>query len=225
MRDKSRLPQDTFHRRDWRTIDFTRDFRVEDVWQLPIEGGAGDLSALARIMTSGGPNRSPDSHIYNALFAVRWWLGRRLGWDRPEQGADRRVPSLRHRLPEDLREGERGPDFTEVPFRSVFRTDTEWVSEIVNGTVHALMHLGWVPTGSGSYTAEMTVLVRTNGWIGRAYMATIRPARLWLVYPPMLRMIGRQWQDHRQARREEERPNGKPSGDTAARRAHTRPPR
>jgi hypothetical protein len=39
----------------------------------------------------------------------------------------------------------------------------------------------------------MAVLVKPNGRFGHAYMAAIRPFRHVLVYPPMLRQIGRQW--------------------------------
>ena len=37
----------------------------------------------------------------------------------------------------------------------------------------------------------MAVLVKPNGLLGHAYMAAIRPFRHVIVYPPMLRQIGR----------------------------------
>jgi hypothetical protein len=40
----------------------------------------------------------------------------------------------------------------------------------------------------------MTVLVKRNGALGTAYMAAIRPFRHLIVYPGMLRQIGRGWQ-------------------------------
>jgi hypothetical protein len=42
----------------------------------------------------------------------------------------------------------------------------------------------------------MAVLVKPNGWLGKAYMAAIKPFRYALVYPMLLRSIGRQWQQH-----------------------------
>jgi hypothetical protein len=39
----------------------------------------------------------------------------------------------------------------------------------------------------------MAVLVKPNGRLGEAYMAAIRPFRHRLVYPPMLRELGRRW--------------------------------
>jgi Protein of unknown function (DUF2867) len=39
----------------------------------------------------------------------------------------------------------------------------------------------------------MAVLVKPNGLLGTAYMAAIRPFRHLIVYPPLLRQIGREW--------------------------------
>jgi hypothetical protein len=80
-------------------------------------------------------------------------------------------------------------------FTSVYQTHDEWVSEIANSTVHSLMHIGWVPDDSGAgYHAQMAVLVKPNGLLGKAYMAAIKPFRLLFIYPALMRSIERQWQ-------------------------------
>jgi len=53
------------------------------------------------------------------------------------------------------------------------------------------MHLGWVPDGTGGYRGQMAVLVKPNGLLGTGYIAAITPLRRLIVYPPMLREIGR----------------------------------
>ena len=50
-----------------------------------------------------------------------------------------------------------------------------------------------MPDQSGSYRGEMAVYVKPNGLLGEAYMAAIRPFRHLIVYPPLMRQIGRQW--------------------------------
>jgi hypothetical protein len=40
----------------------------------------------------------------------------------------------------------------------------------------------------------MAVLVKPNGWFGEAYLAAIKPFRLLVVYPALMRSIGRAWQ-------------------------------
>jgi hypothetical protein len=39
----------------------------------------------------------------------------------------------------------------------------------------------------------MAILVKPNGRLGRAYMAAIMPFRYLIVYPQMLKQIGRRW--------------------------------
>lgn len=191
-----RLPDADFSDRPWRIHDLTADFEVEDVWRLPTPGGGDDLARFARGFTSPAIDETSD-RVTKALFAIRWRLGELFGWDAENAGVDRRVVSLRERLPDDLRDGERGPDFSAVPFRSVYLTDDEWVAELANRTVHALLHVGWVGDGDGGFHGELTALVKPNGRLGRSYMAAIKPIRRTLVYPRLLRSIGSNWPRYR----------------------------
>ncbi|WP_433655228.1 DUF2867 domain-containing protein [Nocardia sp. CA-128927] len=188
-----KLPNTAHTSRPWRIHELAGDFELEDVWALATPGGPDGLAQLVRQFTSDdGSHQS--ALVVRTLFAIRWKLGALLGWDKPGSGIGTRVPSLRDRLPADLRDMPRGPDSETLPFTSVYQTDTEWVSEIANRTMHGLMHIGWVPDGAGSYRGQMAVLVKPNGWFGKAYMAAIAPLRHVLVYPPLIRAIGRDWQ-------------------------------
>jgi hypothetical protein len=55
------------------------------------------------------------------------------------------------------------------------------------------MHIGWVPDPTGGYRGQMAVYVKPNGLLGNGYMAAIAPLRHLIVYPPMLRDMGRNW--------------------------------
>jgi Protein of unknown function (DUF2867) len=198
---RMKLPMSAHTARPWRVHEITKDFKLEDVWELPTPGGPDDLARFVQQFTS----RGEEPLLLRALFALRWKLGRLFGWDKPRSGVGERVPSLRERLPADLLEAPRGPDLRSVPgreeadgppiFSSVYQTHDEWVTELSNKTVHALMHIGWVPDNSGDgYHAQMAVLVKPNGRFGKAYMAAIKPLRYALVYPLLLRSLGRQWQ-------------------------------
>ena len=72
-------------------------------------------------------------------------------------------PSLRDRLPADLRDGPSGPEFDALPFTPLYLLDDEWAAEIANRTVHGVMHLGWVQDESGGYRGQMAVYVKPNG--------------------------------------------------------------
>ena len=102
------------------------------------------------------------------------------------------MPTLRDRLPADLRDAQR-PDFAALPFTSLYLLDDEWAAEIANRTVHGVMHLGWVSDGTGGYRGQMAVLVKPNGLLGTAYMAAIRPFRHLIVYPALMRQIEGKW--------------------------------
>jgi hypothetical protein len=199
--EKMKLPKTAHTSRPWRVHEIAKDFELEDVWRLPTPGGPNDLARLVEWWTIP----SEDPFLVRALFALRWKLGALFGWDKPGSGVGERVPSLRERLPADLLDAPRGPDLRAVPgreaadgppiFSSVYQTHDEWLSEFANKTVHSLMHIGWVPDDAGSgYHAQMAVLVKPNGRLGKMYMAAIRPFRHVLVYPLLLRSIGRAWQ-------------------------------
>jgi hypothetical protein len=75
----------------------------------------------------------------------------------------------------------------------LYLLDDEFAAEIANKTMHGVVHLGWVPDGTGGYRGQMAVLVKRNGLLGSAYMAGIAPFRHLLVYPTLMRDIGRMW--------------------------------
>ena len=189
-----KLPSTAHTSRPWRIHELTPDFRLEDVWALPTPGGPDDFPRLVEAFASGDPGRG-SSRVVGALFAIRWKLGDLFGWDDAEVGVGSRVPTLRDRLPEDLRETRSGPGFDELPFKPLYLLDDEFAAEIANKTMHGVMHLGWVPDDAGGYRGQMAVLVKPNGLFGTAYMAAIRPVRHLVVYPRMIEGIGRQWAD------------------------------
>ena len=100
-------------------------------------------------------------------------------------------PTLREQLPGGSARGPAGPDFAALPFTSLYLTGDEWAAEIVNRTVHGVMHLSWVPDGTGGYRGQMAILVKPNGLLRAFYMAAIRPFRRLIMGAPMLREIGR----------------------------------
>ena len=189
-----RLPNAAHTSRPWRIHELTDDFRLEDVWALPTPGGPDDFPRLVQLMTSDDPSQR--SGTVRTLLAIRWKLGKLLGWDGPDNGLGARVPTLRDRLPMDLREIPSGPDFEAIPFSPLYLTDDECAAEIANRTMHGVMHLGWVPDADqpGGFRGQMAVLLKPNGLLGTGYMAAITPFRHLIVYPLMMRQISRNWQ-------------------------------
>lgn len=183
-----KLPKNEHFSRPWRIHDITRDFRLEDVWALPTSGGGDDFPRLIRMVASFDQARQRFT-LVGLLFAIREGLGR-FGWDEPGYDASR--PSLLERLPADLRDS---PSTVQpaLGFAPLYQLADEWAAELINGTVHGVVHLGWVPDDSGGYRGQMAILVKPNGILGQAYMAAITPFRYLIVYPRMLKAVGRRW--------------------------------
>jgi hypothetical protein len=193
-----KLPDTAHTTRPWRIHELTQDFRLEDVWALPTPGGPDDFPLLVEGMAESGTES--ESRLANALWAIRWKLGELFGWDDPDSGVGSRVPTLRDRMPADLRGAPTGPQFDQLPFTPLYLLDDEFAAEVANRTVHGVMHLAWVPDGNG-YRGQMAVLVKPNGPLGSAYMAAIRPFRHLIVYPPLMRRLEREWRARLPARR------------------------
>jgi Protein of unknown function (DUF2867) len=188
----SRLPRAAHTTRPWRIHELTRDFRLEDVWALPVVLGPDDFPRLVQLVATGDPLLR-SGRAARALFELRWRLGALLGLDGPNAGVGARVSTLRDRMPADLGDGPRGPVFGSLPFESLYLTDDEWAAELANQTVHGVLHLGRVPDGAGAYRVQMAVLVKPNGLLGDVYLAAIRPLRHLVVYPAILRGFERTW--------------------------------
>jgi len=191
-----RLPDSAHTRRPWRIHEIAPDFELEDVWALPTPGGPDDFPELIELARTFDPEQS-SSRAVRALFALRWKLGGLLGWDEDSAGLGSRVPTLRDRLPEDLREAT-GLESSAMPFTPLYLTDDEFAAEIANQTMHGVLHIGWVEDETG-YRGQMAILVKRNGLFGSAYMAVIAPFRHLLVYPTMMREFEYAWQERTRA--------------------------
>jgi hypothetical protein len=191
-----RLPASEHQSHRWRIDEIAPDFRLEDVWALPAQGGAEDFPILLEVMASLDPAKG-SSRATRLLFGIRYRLGALFGWDdrgdRPPIPGDAET-TLQARLPEDLR-GTAEARLGSSSFIPLYRTDDEWAAELSNRTVHGLVHLVWIDKGGGSYQGQLAVYVKPRGMLGVGYMAAIAPFRHHIVYPALMRQIERAWNE------------------------------
>ena len=185
-----RLPNSAHTSRPWRIRELCHDFRLEDVWELRLSSDPSDFHRAVELFAAADPRRHA-SWVVRLLFAVRAKLGELFGWDDEREGVGASWPTLRDRLPVDLRAAP-GPEFAALPARSLYLLDDEFAAEAANRTAHGVIHLGRVQTPSGEYRAQLAIYVQPNGALGKAYMAAIKPFRHVLVYPRVLREWERQ---------------------------------
>lgn len=199
-----RIPNAAHEAGPWRIGAIVPDFRLEDVWTLPAEGRAEEFQLLLDQLPAADPANA-DSLPTRYLWRLRDALGRLFDLGRISTPADgesatggRTIPgtaetSLVERLPADLRDSANDVSFGHLPFVPLYRTDDEFAAEVGNETMHGVLHLAWPERSAGRHQAEMAVYVKPRGAFGNAYMAAIKPFRLWIVYPALMRQVERQW--------------------------------
>ena len=152
-----RLPNAAHESRPWRIRQIAPDFTLEDVWALPVHGGAEGFQTLLELMVSLDPAKAGSLPL-RVLWRLRDRLGSWFGLGRISASVDSgrddaagKLPipgtnktSLNDRLPDDLRNTAADPDFRWTPLAPLYRTDVEFAAELSNRTVHSVMHLAWV---------------------------------------------------------------------------------
>jgi len=199
-----RLPSSAHEAAPWRIREIASDIPLEDVWALPVHGGAEDFPKLLELMAASDPSKA-ESGAARFLWRLRDRLG---GWfdlgriAAPSDGSGGKLTipgtsetSLAARLPDDLRGTAADLEFAALPFEPLYLTDNEFAAEISNRTVYGIMHMVWAEQGEGRYQAQMAVYVKPRGPFGKAYMAAIKPFRYLVVYPALMRQIERTWNE------------------------------
>jgi Protein of unknown function (DUF2867) len=215
-----RIPNATHESRPWRIREMVGDFTLEDVWALPMYGGANDFPTLIELGTSFDPTEAeslPTRFLWSARDRLGDWFG--LGrisapvTSGPDDAAGTlSIPgqdetSLISRVPDDLRNTAADVHFKALPFTPLYRTDTEFAAELSNQTVHGVMHLAWADQGEGRFQAQMAVYVKPRGAFGKTYMALIKPFRYLIVYPALTRQLERTWTSRVLAKRGPQMPS------------------
>jgi Protein of unknown function (DUF2867) len=200
--ESGRIADSEHFDRPWRIHEIVHDFTLEDVWALPVQGSREEFPRMLELLASIDPAHS-DSAATRLLWRLRDRLGAWFDLGRISVPAGEQAPgprlaipgtsetSLAARVPADLRGTGADQDFGSLPFRPLYRTDLEAAAEISNQTVHGVAHLAWVEREDGRYQGQMAVYVKPRGAFGRAYMAAIKPFRYLIVYPALMRQVGR----------------------------------
>ena len=88
-----RIPNAAHESRPWRIREIAPDFTLEDVWALPVHGGADDFQAALELLSSLDP-----ANAGSLPTRVLWRLRDRLGkLVRPRQDLGRRATRRRRR--------------------------------------------------------------------------------------------------------------------------------
>ena len=186
----TRIRPNEFRALPLRVHALLHDVPLEDAWAIPLSGG-GERRTIedVRAVMAKGVDAAPA--VVQALFRMRWRIGRLLGWDRerPAWSAGSYIDRLSLA---DRARSQVTPGTPDGHFRVLYRFEDELLSELRNATVHAFMSLSIRPM-AGGYLAYLGVFVRPVHRLTRLYMGAIRPFRHLVVYPAMIRTMQRTW--------------------------------
>lgn len=193
-----KVKNEEHYKQSWIVHDLLADFEVEDVWEFPailtkkhtIPVFQNELFSAMELLSKKG--------LPGLLFKLRFFLGALFGWDKIK---DTKINQLK---PGSIREKYANkyklqasdlPPTGNADFETVYIKEEESLAEISNATVHAGLHLSKVPNGK-NYKVLMAVYVQPKGILGKFYMALIKPFRLVIVYPAMMRIVGAHWAEY-----------------------------
>ncbi len=192
----------------WRVHTLAPDFKLLDVWALPIvaDPSKGEtFDKFLKLVLQNGLQSS--SQIARFFVWLRAELGDIFHWEyAPSQAtvAGTNEHSITERLTEeDQRANKTGDKNTNVAnsitkLSMVYERENEALFEIHNKTVSALFHLSFVPTEDGKKTPELAVYTKMRGFKSKLYMGIIEPFRLVAVYPQWISTITKKWEDLKQ---------------------------
>jgi uncharacterized protein DUF2867 len=129
--------------------------------------------------------------VVRALLAIRFFVGRRLGWDHEPDATGRETFATRLTTA-DLAKSLAPAGAREGLFRIVYRFENEQLLEVMNRTAHAAALSALVETAD-AYRFYFGVYVRRVGRLTPVYMAVIDPFRKLIVYPSLLRSVRATW--------------------------------
>ncbi|MEP2024137.1 MAG: DUF2867 domain-containing protein [Reichenbachiella sp.] len=178
----------------WLTHQILNDFRIEDVWLLPIkinetqkigEVQNAFVEAMKDIGTRGTTGR---------LFQLRNWLGKIFHWEDDFDAVQNNTHGvLKQRYARHAKiQIDQLPVDGHKNFSLVYLTEEESLLEIENKTVQAAIHFGKIKTEI-DFNVQMVIFVKPKGLFGQLYMLAIKPFRHWIVYPTLLKTVAQQW--------------------------------
>lgn len=186
-----RIAPDEYRQIDLRAHSLLSEVPLHDVWAVDLcRRRPGRSMVDVRRLLSGEELRATNAAV-RLLFALRTSLGRAFGWDREPPRASE--ASFLHRLPAADRDASLVPPGSlEGPFRVLFVSPQEAISEIRNATVHAFSVFALVERPA-DYRLYWAIYVKPVGRITAWYMRLIDPFRRGIIYPALLRHIRDAW--------------------------------
>ena len=183
-----------FERLPLRVHSFLAGVPLRTLQRVELPGGrAGmtlpEINAVLGFSRAEGIEVGP---VTRALFWLRNWIGRLLGWEDVEELIASHTWLARLSAEERARSLVT-PGKVEGISRVLYCFEREMLAEIINRTVHCFWVMAAEETASG-YELWLAVYVKKLNWFTPIYMALITPMLKWIIYPSMMKGVKRRWE-------------------------------
>lgn len=188
------MKADEFRQLPLRVHSFLAGVPVHSLDYIELPGGRAGLTLqqISDVVGFNGEAEMEMGRLTQALFWLRGWIGRLLGWDDAKELID--VHSFISKLSDEDRAHSRVAPGQEAGIsRLLYLFEDEMLGEIINRTVHCFWVLASAPKANG-YGLWVVVYVKKINWFTPFYMAMISPLLKWVIYPAMRNGIRRRWQ-------------------------------
>ncbi len=175
-------------------FQFVQGFPLHDVWLVELADAPDCTLQDLRGLLTPESFRSLNPAV-RSLFFLRSVLGRVFRLDTTPH--DESVEGLIERVPVPLADASLVPPGTpEGPFQTLYVLPTEAAYQALNATVHAILSVAVVRSGSG-YRFFWATYVKPVGRITAIYMRVIDPFRRTVVYPGLESWLKKAWLERR----------------------------
>ncbi len=182
-------------KQSWKVHSLLKDYKIEDIWSLPIHLTEQENRNEVLDQLLETKKNITEAGIVKNLFSFRLYLGRIFHWDLKDNNIEKKnvgeiaaryvkAESLKH---EDL------PKTRFGNFIPIYNLENEILLGLENNLVQAGIHLGKIEGSQKNFFVNMTVYVKARGLFGQIYMFVIKPFRILIVYPTLLKEFKIQW--------------------------------
>lgn len=192
MRDED---LDLYRKLPLRAHSLLANVPLHDLWVIDLPGGREGMTMaeVNAVVGFSGEGEMGVGPITKALFGLRGWIGRVLGWD-DAPDLDEAISFTSRLAAEDLARSQARPGGRHGIIRDLYLFEGEYAGEIINRTVHA-----FVVTASqrlvGGYRLFAAIYVARVNRFTPIYLALITPPCQWIIYPSMRRGLRRRWRE------------------------------
>ena len=177
-----------FERLPLRVHSFLAGVPLHDVWSIDLPRWRAGVTLDDFLRTGGNCLYTPSSFV-QILLAIRFFVGRFLGWDNEPAT----IITFATRLTDaDRSRSLIAPGTRDGLFRVVYRFENEQLLELINRTAHAAALSALVETPT-TYRFYLGVYVRSVSRFTPFYMTLVDPFRKLIVYPSLLHNVRARW--------------------------------